>query len=152
MRRGWAVICDRCGFKFKSYQLREDWQGLRVCSSCFETRHPQDFVRGVPDDPSVPWTRPEGADVFVPVCTIVTSSAYPSLGVAGCMIAGNNAQSYAFLLDFADLPPVYPEASPPVYIFTWDEGIFWDGSVFWDTTTGIYWDGSTDWDNGAIWI
>jgi hypothetical protein len=31
---------------------------------CFETRHPQDFVRSKPDDMSVPWTRVEAADVF----------------------------------------------------------------------------------------
>ena len=30
-----------------------------VCKECWEPRHPQDFLRGVPDDPSVPWTRPD---------------------------------------------------------------------------------------------
>lgn len=55
----WNAICDRCGFEFKASKLREEWNGLMVCSQCWEPRHPQDFLRGVPDDPSVPWTRPD---------------------------------------------------------------------------------------------
>lgn len=55
----WNAICDRCGFESKASKLKEEWTGLRVCSECWEPRHPQDFLRGVPDDPSVPWTRPD---------------------------------------------------------------------------------------------
>ncbi len=61
-------ICDRCGFKFKASQLREEWQGLRVCKSCYEPRHEQDFLKGHPDNPQVPWTRPDNdnpTDVIV---------------------------------------------------------------------------------------
>lgn len=37
-----------------------------VCSVCWEPRHPQDYVRGIPDNPGgLPWTRPEPPDVFV---------------------------------------------------------------------------------------
>lgn len=53
------ALCDRCGFKFKAHQLKEEWNGLMVCSECWEPRHPQDFLRGIPDDPSVPWSRPD---------------------------------------------------------------------------------------------
>lgn len=53
------VICDRCGFKYKNGETRIDWMGLRVCDKCFETRHPQEFLRGVPDDPSVEQPRPD---------------------------------------------------------------------------------------------
>ena len=55
----WNAICDRCGFKFKASQLKEEWTGLQVCKECWEPRHPLDFERGIPDDPSVPWTRPD---------------------------------------------------------------------------------------------
>jgi len=55
----WNAICDRCGFKYKASQLRPEWTGLMVCSKCWEPRHPQDFLRGVPDSGSVPWTRPD---------------------------------------------------------------------------------------------
>jgi len=89
MRRGWRAICDRCGFEYASYELKKEWQGLMVCSSCYETRHPQDFVRAVPDRQGVPWTRPEPEDVFNEnVCDIYTIQAIPDVGTAGCMIAG----------------------------------------------------------------
>lgn len=60
----WNVICDRCGFKYKASQLRETWDGLRVCSKDWEPRQPQDYVRGVRDNQAVPWTRPRPGDVF----------------------------------------------------------------------------------------
>jgi hypothetical protein len=59
----WKALCDRCGFLYKASQLRKDWQGLYLDKECWEVRHPQDFQRGVKDDPSVEWTRPEGTDV-----------------------------------------------------------------------------------------
>lgn len=60
-------ICDRCGFRRPLDQLRKEWTGLKVCSDCFDRRHPQDFVRGVPDPQHVPDPRPEPADVFVEI-------------------------------------------------------------------------------------
>ena len=53
--------CDRCGFTFKASQLRKEWTGLFVCKDDWEPRHPQDFVRGVKDDPTPPWTRPQSS-------------------------------------------------------------------------------------------
>jgi hypothetical protein len=56
----WNVTCDRCGFNYKSFQLREEWTGLMVCETCFEHRHPQDLIRARKDDPHVPWVRAGG--------------------------------------------------------------------------------------------
>lgn len=66
----WNAQCDRCGFKYKSEQLRKEWTGLRVChgegtNDCWEPRNAQDFVRGVRDQQAPPWVRPEGPDVFL---------------------------------------------------------------------------------------
>lgn len=58
-------LCMRCGFKFKFSELRRTWDNLWVCSKDWEPRQPQDFVRGVPDNQSVPAASPEGADEFV---------------------------------------------------------------------------------------
>ena len=63
----WNAVCDRCGFEYKSSELKRTWDGLMVCSKDWEPRHPQDFVRGVKDPQSVPWTRDEGPDVFTAV-------------------------------------------------------------------------------------
>lgn len=59
------AICDRCGFKMKLHALRKEWTGLKVCSKCWEPRHPQDFVTGVPDFQAVKDPRPEAADHFL---------------------------------------------------------------------------------------
>lgn len=63
----WRVICDRCGQEFYASELRLEWTNLRVCRTCFDYRHPQDFVRGVTDKQSPPWTRPEAPDEFVDI-------------------------------------------------------------------------------------
>ena len=93
----WAAICDRCGFRFPSDQLKREWTGSMVCVPCWEPRHPQDFVRAIPDHQSPPWVRPPPEDSFVRYCSIEGKSAYPSLGIAGCMIAGNTEFTAEFL-------------------------------------------------------
>lgn len=55
----WNAICDQCGRKYKASQLRKRWDGLMVCAEDYETRHPQEFVRGRKDSGHVPWTRPD---------------------------------------------------------------------------------------------
>lgn len=61
----WNCICDVCGFKFKSGMLQKRWDGLMVCKSDYELRHPQDFLRVPKEKVSPPWARPEGTDVFI---------------------------------------------------------------------------------------
>lgn len=53
------VECQRCGLDYRSKNIRVQWDGLIVCQSCWEPRHPQDFVRGrrdriAPGGPSHP--------------------------------------------------------------------------------------------------
>jgi hypothetical protein len=61
----WNVICDLSGFKCKASETVLRWDGLRVLRRFSEGRQPQDFVRGVRDNPGVRWTRPEAADTFI---------------------------------------------------------------------------------------
>lgn len=63
----WNTVCDLSGFKCKASETVLRWDGLRVLKRFSEERQPQDFVRGVRDDPSVPWTRPEQTDTFLAV-------------------------------------------------------------------------------------
>ena len=53
------MACDECGRTFKSSSMRKRWDGAWVDSACYEPRHPQDFIRAVKDDPSVPVCRPD---------------------------------------------------------------------------------------------
>jgi hypothetical protein len=73
LRNGdWNSICDACGHKYKFSTLRLRWDGLWVCSYDFEIRQPQDYLRGIPDNMSVPVARPQAPDTF----TVITAT-YP---------------------------------------------------------------------------
>lgn len=74
----WKAECQRCGFDYHSGQIKLEWTGLRVCSgagtnNCWEPRPAQDFVRGVPDRQTPPWTAPPPSDVFVSGAITFTS-------------------------------------------------------------------------------
>lgn len=84
----WNAICDRCGFKFKASELRKTWQGFMVCRKDWEERQPQDFVKGVPDIQTPPWTRPPAGDIFVTFCTPNSRTAIPGYAIPGCCIPG----------------------------------------------------------------
>jgi hypothetical protein len=63
------------------------WNGMRVCQHHKEVRNPQDFVRGIKDDPSVPWSRANRVDNFVPpTCTLRGKNSIPMYAIAGCAI------------------------------------------------------------------
>lgn len=93
------AICDRCGFKFKSSELKKDWQGLMVCEKDFETRHPQTLIKTTTEGAFPEWSRPEAEDVFIHACFIWNESAYAGLGTAGCMKAGHTPLPYETLLE-----------------------------------------------------
>lgn len=65
------ATCDVCGFKRKGFEMTMRWDGLMVCRTsvnpgCWEPRQPQDYVRGVQDNQTPPWTRPSWtADEFI---------------------------------------------------------------------------------------
>lgn len=83
----WNVICDVCGREYKSSDLRQRWDGLMVDEGCWEPRQPQDYVHGVADIQAPPYTRPEAQDIFLPVCTPVTSQGIADYGTADCAAA-----------------------------------------------------------------
>ena len=61
----WNVICDLTGFKLKASQVVKRWDGFIVRRGSSEQRHPQDFLRSVPDDQSVPFSRHVPAPIFI---------------------------------------------------------------------------------------
>jgi len=82
----WNFFCDLCGAKRKSSDGIKTWDNFYVCRKHKEERNPQDFLRGVRDDQSVPWSRPEASDTFVSVCTLQGTNAIPGYAVPGCAI------------------------------------------------------------------
>ena len=55
----YLVVCDRSGFVVPRSQARLTWDGLLVWEPFWLPRQPQDFVRAVPDDRTVPIMRPD---------------------------------------------------------------------------------------------
>lgn len=92
---GWNVVCYECGRKFKASVMKRHWQGYYVCPRHWEARHPQDFVRGVQDVQTPPWTQPMPADSFALFCTPNGVSAISGLAMPGCSIPGKYPLSWA---------------------------------------------------------
>lgn len=117
----WNWICDRCGFRYKAEEAIKEWTGLMVCRACHEPRHPQTYLKVPPEKISVPWARPEGEDVFIPICYIWASSAYAGLAEAGCARAGYVPMAYDLLFDLKwnEIPPwenpLYYKSAIPGY-------------------------------------
>ena len=68
-------LCDRCGFEYKLNSLKKEWNGLKTCVSCYESKHPQLDPHTAPADPQAlyqprPNTDKEVGEGFV----VVTSS------------------------------------------------------------------------------
>lgn len=94
----WNAVCDVCGFKRKASQIIDRWDGLKVCSptvkqGCWEIRHPQEMIRPIPDQQALPWTRPEGTDIFVDQSFLTSDCSETGIysqadyGEADCMTA-----------------------------------------------------------------
>lgn len=86
----WNTICDVCGQKYKSDQIRERWDGLMVCATDYETRHPQSLIKIRPESNNVTNPRPEPEDIFVTQtwCTFETRQPEAGLGTADCATIG----------------------------------------------------------------
>ena len=61
----YRVVCDRSGFDCWASETVIEWNGLRVLARFSEQRHPQDFVRAVPDNQTVPNPRPVQPYTFI---------------------------------------------------------------------------------------
>jgi hypothetical protein len=59
------VMCALCSLRFHRNECRYNWKGQIVCNDCWEPRHPQDYVRPVPDHQRALDARPEGTDKFL---------------------------------------------------------------------------------------
>ena len=61
----WSFQCDLCGKRENSGNGVRTWDNFYVCAHHQEMRNPQDFVRGVRENQSLPWSRPVPPDTFV---------------------------------------------------------------------------------------
>jgi hypothetical protein len=71
-------ICDRTGFATRAPATKKEWTGLYVKKEVWEIRQPQDFVKGVIDDQTVPDPRSRSIDTFIgPLCTNIAIQGRP---------------------------------------------------------------------------
>lgn len=86
----WNVACSLCGRKRKASTMVKNWQGMWRCPPHNEPRQPQDFVRNVKDDMSVPFSQPQiDVDIFTGiVCTWLGRGGVAGQGITGCSVAG----------------------------------------------------------------
>ena len=91
------AICDRCGFQYKYTQLREEWNGFRVCSECFEPKHPQlEPVRHLADPEALRHPRPDVPPGIVAGAGVVrTIDANSMMSVTGDVIGSEFSQEAA---------------------------------------------------------
>lgn len=82
------ATCSMCGRKRKASTMVKNWQGMFRCPEHNEPRHPQDFVRGVQDIQTVPWSQPQ-LDTDIMVCTFNGISAIPDYALPDCSIPDN---------------------------------------------------------------
>lgn len=45
------ILCAICGFKYKRFQLKKNYEGLLVCDKDWEDWHPRDRKRKQPRSP-----------------------------------------------------------------------------------------------------
>jgi len=79
----WNFYCDLCGRKGKSSKGVKTWDNHWVCLHHKEARNPQDFIKGVKDNQSLPWTRPT-------VLTFVSLGGNAILDTTGDFIAATD--------------------------------------------------------------
>ena len=76
------VICDVCGWKLKSSEVQQRWDGIRVCAKDWEPRHPLDFYTTKNDVHLLPFTRPEAADTYLSVTSNTATNVDPTAAPA----------------------------------------------------------------------
>jgi len=60
------MICDICGFKYRRSVMRKNYKGQVVCPEDFESRHPQELVKGIVSKMQVSNARPEPPEIYAP--------------------------------------------------------------------------------------
>lgn len=68
------ALCDRCGLQYRHSSLKKEWNGLRTCVECWESKHPQIEPIYPPTEPQAlfeprpsrvePMQVPVGQDIF----------------------------------------------------------------------------------------
>ena len=76
------AICDRCGYQYPYLDLKKEWNGLFVCSECFEPKHPQlDPPYSRPDPEALQNPRPDRVEPIVVPVGFPNETPFSSVGM-----------------------------------------------------------------------
>ena len=102
------VECMRTGMIIRSEDAVEEWNGLIVAASEWEPRHPQDLIRGIPDDIAA-------KGLLSPENQGTNISGGGALAVAGWAVAGEAVAG----TNFTSIAPTgsftYPAGHDPLH-------------------------------------
>ena len=84
------AICDRCGYQYPYLDLKKEWNGLFVCSECFEPKHPQlDPPYSRPDPEALQNPRPDREEPIVVQVGNPNQSLFTSKGMQPSEVNGD---------------------------------------------------------------
>ena len=84
------AICDRCGYQYPYLDLKKEWNGLFVCSECFEPKHPQlDPPYSRPDPEALQNPRPDREEPIVVQVGNPNQSLFTSNGMQPSEVNGD---------------------------------------------------------------
>lgn len=117
--------CDRCGFPYPLNELKKEWTGSKVCSYCYDPKHPQLKVRRHQADAQTLREPRPGADVDghgdgIPAVPWTITMSRPNEMIQANFIVpviGGGTSG----------PGGTPGGSPATSsTFNWDDGTHWD--------------------------
>jgi len=79
-----------CFAKRKADELVKNWQGQYRCKEHDEPRHPQDFLKAIPDNPSVPYVQDPSFSFAFDVILLEDSYSTPFVGEDIMLTEDNN--------------------------------------------------------------
>jgi len=83
-------ICDRCGFRYGLADLKKEWNKLKTCSECWESKHPQlTPTKNLIDPQAIREPRP---DVSVVPSAFTVYTNY-DLGIIGSILTTPSAMT-----------------------------------------------------------
>ena len=118
------MICNRTGIKFRRSEMVQEFsgagmaEGLWVNKSSLDPIHPQDFVTGVEDDPSVYPTSADTAQQTGDTALIYAMPQYSKIAVIPTSLAEED-ESIGIVMNngivFWDFAQTFHENAEPVY-------------------------------------
>ena len=118
-------ICDQCGRKRHASELKMTWDNFFVCSdTCWQPRHPQDFVEGRADDQTVPIVRPDVPQTMGTTTLSVAASKNATTVTLTSTTGLADGDALGIELDNGDCHWTYSDGDPAAGVVTLGSYLF----------------------------